>query len=71
MALRVAQLICRQKRCYLIMLLCSALLLATYLLLAEPRMKLLQRPPQKAAIQVGVNFGCGDAFMSQHFLHGP
>ena len=34
-------------------------------------MKLVQRIPQVFPVQVGVNFCGGNAFMPQHFLHGP
>ncbi len=35
------------------------------------RVKLLQRAAQKIAVEVGIDFCGGNAFVAQHFLHGP
>ena len=43
----------------------------SYFLLPVSRMKLFQRLPQKFTVQVCIDFGSGDAGMSQHFLYGP
>lgn len=33
-------------------------------------MKIIERPAQEFAVEMGIDFGGGDAFVSQHFLYG-
>src|SRR5690349_15157354 len=44
--------------------------LTSHVSLPMPRMKLHQRAAEKVAVEVGIYFCGGNAFMSQHLLHG-
>ncbi len=41
------------------------------LMLFKSRMKINQSLAQIISVEMGINFGSGDAFMPQHFLHSP
>lgn len=46
-------------------------MLNNYEQLLKPRVKALQGITQVVAVEMGINFGGGNAFMSKHFLHSP